>query len=168
MGELRYIPDSLVAERHRKARNGGGSVRPEMAKLPETRNVDTVLSLGRDRYFRFHGRLYGTPSLSYRMGHRILDAYTRAVALAEQMSRGGDRETKEQYYRCMAVLGRLMWRQSFPAHKALRLMRRVGLLRNPFTSGTERELLELAGFFLRGRMLSSVQLSLTSPAKIDQ
>lgn len=135
------------------------SPRPPVARVPVTRNVETVLGLGGTRYFRLRTLgLFGVPALPYRAGQLLVEVFTYTVARAKLIAEGkGTAETEEQYYNGLDHLQRLLWKYSFPAGKLRRLVRRLGFLSNPYRNATERELLDIADFFLKGRMRSTVQ-----------
>lgn len=169
MSEFIYIPTREVDARHRAARGLArehqprGTARPPSAE-PRLRNVEPVLDLGTVRYYRVGRFAFGIPPLAFKTGHQILDAYTKAMALALVMSKGGTTEQKTEYYRTLDTLSRLLWKYSFPAGRRYRIMRRLGMLRNPFARATEQEILDIANFFLRGRTMSSVMSLSTPPA----
>ena len=164
MGEFKYTPTREVAERHRAAAPRE-SARPAIAKPAATVNVQPVLDLGSVRYYRVGRLAYGVPPLAYQTGHRILDAYTRAIALARVMAgKISDQATKEEYYRTLDRLRTLLWKASFPAGRFRRVLWHLGLIPNQLRRATEQELLDIADFFLRGRTMSTVQSLSAHPA----
>lgn len=132
------------------------------AAPPGARNVATVLTLDGVEYFQFRGRAYRLPPIAWRDGEELLFAYTAALEAARRMeSAARDREPADaaklsDFYRSLEAVARILWRLSTPASRTRRVLRRLGLARNPFAAATERELLELADFFCARRMRSGV------------
>jgi hypothetical protein len=130
--------------------------RRAMPAPTETRlaNVQAVLELDATTYVLFRGRAYGVPPVGWRAGQQILSLRLEATRAA------GDGhltpETIPGYFKALGELGRVLWRHTRPTGRFRRLLKRLGLLRNPFLDGTEAELVALTDFFLQRRMTSSV------------
>lgn len=165
-GAFRYVSDREVADRWQKSsvKAQPRGARPEIARLPEVRNIEPVLTLGEVRYFAFRRHTYGVPPLPYKRGHAMLGVYTRTLALTKLIAERGDKSLEDEYYRNLDWFKSMFWRHGFRTGKMMRLMRRLHLLRNPFAMATEKEVLEIADFFLKGRTKSNVQFSLGTPA----
>lgn len=168
-GEFRYVSDREVAMRHSSAKvptkSPARGVRPEIARTPEIRNIETVLSLGDTRYFRFRRWTIGVLPLPFKKGQALLDLYLKTMAMGKIVAEKGDKDVQSQYYRNLGKLKRMLWRHAYPTGRLLRMLRRVGVMRNPFRLATEGELLEIADFFLRGRTKSNVQFLSGIPAE---
>lgn len=122
------------------------------APRPQARNGQAVLDLGNTLYFTFRGRAYGIPPLGWRAGQELLLLWVEASHFPSPLTP----ESGPRYFAILRQFPRLLWRNCFPASRLLRVLRRVGLLRNPFLKATERELVESAGFFLPRRLSSSI------------
>lgn len=148
---------SEMEARHQRARL---RLRPaaSAATAPRSRNVQSVLSLGSMEWFHFRGRAYGVPPLPWKTGERMLEAHLNAL---ENVSLLADepfnREARAEYYVALRELTRLLWKSCRPAGPFARLARALGLLRNPFASASDAEVLEHADFFLARRMKSGAQ-----------
>jgi len=117
------------------------------------RNLAAVLDLGNAVYFTFRGRAYGVPPLPWAAGAALHALWTQALAYPSPLTA----ETQPAYYALIRQLPPLLWRYTRPVGAWRRLRRRLGLLRNPFRTASERELVELADFFLSRRMTSGVR-----------
>lgn len=130
---------------------------------PAVRNLRTILTLGDTTFFAFRGRPFGVPPLPWAVGEQLLDLYTRALDAARRMAEGAshgrtDREAMAEYFAAVRAIAPILWKHSRPATRGLRWLRRLGLMRNPFALATEREILEVADFFLSCRTRSGVTL----------
>jgi hypothetical protein len=131
---------------------------PEPTPASQPLNLREVLDLGTVVFFNFRGRPYGIPPLAWRQGEQILDAYLELEAIGQVSEHGQKVLSKPDlpdYYRCMATLQGLLWRNTRSVGKLRRLRRLLGLLSNPFRQATEGEILALARFMLARRMRSS-------------
>lgn len=129
---------------------------PVSGPSPRALNLDTVLDLGNIVFFTFRGRAYGIPPLAWRDGERLLDCWLEAQEIGMQL----ERNTLRQYYRCIANLQRLLWKNTRPTGPFRRLLRFLHLHRNPFRDATEGELAELAVFLLGRRTNAASRLPL--------
>jgi hypothetical protein len=118
---------------------------------PRPLNLAHVLDLGNTVFFYFQGRAYGIPPLPWQQGEAILDAWLEARELGQIDSR----EKAGPYFRVIARLQKLLWKNCRPVGRFRRLLKRLGLHPNPFRRATEGELAELAVFILGLRMRSS-------------
>lgn len=153
---------SEMEARHQRARlrrRPAGSA----ATTPRSRNVQSVLSLGSMEWFHFRGRAYGVPPLPWKAGERLLEAHLTAL---ERVSLLADepfnREARAEYYVALRTITRLLWENCQPTGLLFRNLKRTPwlryLLRNPFASASDAEILEHADFFLARRMKSGAQL----------
>lgn len=138
-------------------------------RTPPIRNIEAVLTLGDTSYFSFRGRPYGVPLVPWQVGERLAEIQARAVDHALEMEADArasraDRGAMAAYFDAISELPPILWRNSFPCGRVRRLLRRLGMLRNPFAAATERELMELAAFFLKCRTRSGVSF----PLPMDQ
>lgn len=160
MGAFKYVPEQEVRERHRAARVAHTTKGPSKLPAPPTasrlRNVEPVLSLGETTYFQFRGRAYGVPPLPWKTGERMLQVYTGTLALAADVARTGDKKSEREYYRGLSRLQSILWVSCRPVGRIRRALRLLRLHRNPFKGASEKEILELADFFLKGRTRSAV------------
>lgn len=160
MGMFRYVPEREVAARHRAKRAARGTTAPRLPVPPTAarlRNVEPVLSLGETTYFQFRGRAYGVPPLPWKAGQRLLQVYTATLALAGHVALQGDAKAERDYFRGLARIQAILWAYCRPVGKIRRVFWHLRLLHNPFRGATEKEVLELADFFLKGRTRSAVQ-----------
>lgn len=118
---------------------------------PRPSNVRAVLDLGNMVYFEFRGRAYGVPPLPWKEGERLLDLYLTVRELGEEITK----DTQAAYYKAMRGLSKVMWRNCRPCGPRWRWARRLGLLANPFKVANERELADVAVFFLGLRTTST-------------
>lgn len=125
---------------------------PAPATVPA--NMDTVLDLGDTMYRTFRGRAYGVPPVPWRLGARLLQLRFQAV----QASNGGTltAESLTPFYDTLGQLADLIWSHIRPTGKVRRMLKRLGLLRNPLTDATEAEIVALTDFLLTRRMASGV------------
>lgn len=117
---------------------------------PRPRNVRAILDLGTITYFSFRGRSYGVPPLPWQQGEALLDAWLEIRGYGEEVSR----ENLRGYYQAFDRLSRHLWKNCRPSSRLLRVLKVVGLCRNPFRKANEAELVDLAVFFLGLRMKS--------------
>lgn len=117
-------------------------------------NVDVVLDLGNETFFHFRGRAYGVPPLPWREGQKLLSVWLDITSAGDTLTN----ETAPKYYAALRKIPALLWRNCRPAGRGLRFCRALGLMRNPFHTATERELVEYANFFLLRRMRSGDSL----------
>jgi len=147
---MRRVPRDEMDARHSLARRQRAKVAPE--RPPQVLNVQQVLDLGNLVYFTFRGRAYGVPPLPYKAGQELMVLWTEAAAFTKLTGANTAR-----YMGLLQRLPRLLWQHTRVVGRIRRWMRRLGLHRNPFLQATEKELVDLASFFLRRRTMSSVQ-----------
>jgi hypothetical protein len=154
-----------MLEAHRRAERRTGRTGPKKPVASMRLNVEPILSIGEMTYFQFRGRAFGVPPLPWKAGERLMDARIRALEAAGILSTDPyNRTVRKDYYKALGQLAACLWRNCRPAGKLPRLFRRLGLLRNPFASATDEELLEHADFFFSRRMKSGVpSLATASP-----
>jgi hypothetical protein len=125
----------------------------ERPRLPtKIRNARVVLDLGNLIFFTFQGRAYGIPPLPYKAGQQLMALVAEAAAYGVLTP-----ETIPKYDAIMRQLPALLWRYTRVVGRTRRVLRVVGLHRNPFLQATEKELVDLATFFQVSRTRSSVQ-----------
>lgn len=160
MAEFKYVADRVAAERHAQANSSRLSrERHRRASSEPIRNVEPVLSLNEMTYLHFRGRAYGVPPLPWKAGQRMLQVYTATIARANLLANRGDKKAETEYFEGLASLQTLLWRHCRPVGWGWRLLRLLGLLRNPFRRATEKEILDHTDFFLQLRMKSNVRFS---------
>jgi hypothetical protein len=138
-------------ERHASRRpDTAGEAPAAAATIAERRNVGAVLDLGNLQYYEFRGRAYGVPPVPYKVGQRILGPYLTLRAITQLTP-----ENSARYYAALAELPEPLWAHLRPVGRLRRALRRLGLLRNPLEGATDRDLMELADFFLQCRMKST-------------
>lgn len=120
---------------------------------PEARNLEPVIRFGDLEYFTFRGRAFGVPPVPWKRGLELLAIMAEARA---QVGRALDPVGAARYALLVEKLARLLWRCTRPAGLHRRILRRLGLLRNPFLDATEGEIGALAGFFLSRRTRSHI------------
>lgn len=135
-----------------------------MAEGPPPRplNVREILDLGALIYFTWRGRTYGVPPLPWKAGAALLDAYLEARNAGESLTR----ETAAQYYGALGRMAGIMWRSTRSVGRLRRMARRLRLIQNPYRKATEKELADLALFFLGRRMTAHDPIPV--PAMTDQ
>lgn len=121
-------------------------------ELPRTSrpslNTRQVIDLGETVLFAFRGRAYVLPPLAFKKGHELLDVWLKAQEFGSSV----ERSRLPEYRKLVARLAVMIWRCCYPAGRGWRMMRALGLLRNPFNNASEGELAELAVFILGRRM----------------
>lgn len=129
--------------------------RPKRATVhvPKALNTQQVLDLGNLVFFTFRGRAYGVPPLPYRDGLELSDLEAQARSFVGRVTL----DTLPEYHALVKTIPRKLWRLTRSVGPLRRVLRALGLLRNPFTKMTEAELGELLGFFLRCPTRSRVQ-----------
>lgn len=161
MGQFKYVPEREVLARHQRHKVARGSKASRLPVAPPTasrlRNVEPVLSLGETTYFQFRGRAYGVPPLPWKPGQRLLQVYNATLTAAGQVALTGDKEAEQVYFRGLARIQSILWAYCRPVGRVRRVLRFLRFIRNPFTGASEKEVLELADFFLQGRTRSAVQ-----------
>lgn len=145
------VPREDMERRHAEAARARRSQPMEQAQ--RARNLLAVLDLGNRIYFTFRGRAYGVPPLPWKAGAAVHAIWTEAQQYPTPLTA----DTLPRYYATLHKLPPLLWAHCRPVGPLLRLCRRLGLLRNPFEAATETELVQLADFFLRCRMRSTVR-----------
>lgn len=162
-GAFRYSPSHEVDARHREAK---AKVSPREARLGETKNIETVLSIGSSRYFEYRGILMRVPPVPFKLGQELLALYVRSLATAKSVSKTGDEKEVDQYYIILSRLVDLLWKHVEPKGKVRRLLKRIHLLRNVFKIASEKEVTEITNFFLQCRMMSTVQVTEKSQIEV--
>lgn len=160
MAEFRYVTERESAAKHTQHQ----ATRQKLARHRESsssgiRNVEPVLSLNEMTYLHFRGRAFGVPPLPWKAGQRMLQVYTATIANANVVSQRGDKKAEADYFAGLAQLQSLLWRYCYPVGWGWRLLRMLGLHRNPFRVATEKEILDHTDFFLQLRMKSNVRSS---------
>lgn len=145
----RAVMDARWATYREELRAERGPVRPPSPP----RNVRAILDLGNMVYFEFKGRAYGVPPLPWREGEKLLALRLQIGALGEEISE----ESLPVYYTGLKKMARIMWRNTRPKGRWLRLFKRIGLF-DPFAVASETELADLAVFFLGLRTRSTASL----------
>jgi hypothetical protein len=153
-GEIRYIPTREADARHQAAKMT--SPRGE-TRIPQQRNSEVVLSLGGTRYTLFRNKVYAVPMVSFPLGQKILELYVKTVTTSREVSKTGSKKASDDYYSALRALSRVMWHHMRHTSRVLRVLRRFGMTRNPLRKASDQELRDLTGFFLQGRMKSTVQ-----------
>jgi len=102
-------------------------------------------------YFEFRGRAYGVPPLPWKEGERLLDLYLTVRGFPAELTR----DILPDYYRAIRGMAKVMWRNCRPCGPRARLARRLGLIRNPFLGANDREIADVAVFFLGLRTTST-------------
>lgn len=118
---------------------------------PRSQNVRAILDLGELIFFTFRGRGYGVPPLPWKEGERLLDVWLQIRAFGDEI----DEEKVDDYFSALRRLARILWRNTRPPGPWLRLLKLLGILRNPYLRANERELAEAAVFFLGLRTRST-------------
>lgn len=120
-----------------------------MPKVQSPFNVEIVLDLGNIVFFHFRGRAYGMPPLPWAEGQRLMKVWLEASQHTTIT-----KDNAQAYFAALRQIPPILWRNCYPSSKLLRIMRRLGLMKNPFKSATEQELGRYASFFLARRMRS--------------
>lgn len=115
------------------------------------RNVTPVLSLGDLEFITFRGAPFGVPPVPLKAGHRL-----RMICLESARHRTITLANADAYHAQIAQLPDLLWSLCRPCGPARRVLRWLGLMRNPFHLANDQELVELATFFLTRLMTSSI------------
>lgn len=159
------IRPSSRADMERRAAEVEAARRPSSGSSVRkpARNIAAILTLGDSTYFNFRGLPFGVPPVAWKAGEQLLALYLRAVDAVRLMADGaslarvGDPKLRAEYFAAIAALPPILWKLCRPVGRFRRFLRAVGLHRNPFASASERELLDLADFFLQRRTRSGVQ-----------
>lgn len=146
MKTFSFRPRSMDELRALAVENGLMDAARSMAEgaQPRPLNVRQVLDLGALVYFQWRGRSYGVPPLPWKAGAELLDSFLEAQNLGEQISA----EASPRYFAALQRMSRIMWRETRPVGIFRRLLKRLRLLRNPYRLASEREIADLAIFFL--------------------
>jgi len=123
-------------------------------RVPKQANSGYSFELGGAVHFVFRGRTYRVNPLPWKEGQRLSDLYDRIQRASEEVAEG----SKEEYRAALEQLPRFIWRNVQSSSPILRILRRVGVVRNPFKTASEGELISLLYFLSSCRMRSSVQL----------
>lgn len=114
---------------------------------PRAANLGAMLDLGNTIYFPHRGRAYGVPPLPWRQGEQLINVWLEAEEYGDQITR----ETSAPYYRCIALLAKLIWKNTYPTPLWRRIAKALHLSRNVFLDATEREVSDIALFLLERR-----------------
>lgn len=146
MKTFKFRPRSMDELRAQAIENGMMDPARMMAEgvQPRPVNVREVLDLGALVFFRWRGRSYGVPPLPWKEGAALLDAFLEAQNLGESITE----EAAPRYYRTLRTMSRIMWRNTRPVGFLRRALKRLRILRNPYAQASEREIGDLAVFFL--------------------
>jgi hypothetical protein len=160
-------PFTMDELRARAARSTGppSTATQAMAERPQPRpnNVRAILDLGTLVYFQWRGRSFGVPPLPWKAGAELLDAWLEARGYGETLTDA----TAPGYYAALNRMSRIMWRHTRLVGYAARMLRRVGLIRNPYRLATEAELADLVLFFL-GRRMKTNGIRTVTPAPLHR
>lgn len=115
---------------------------------PRPVNVRQVLDIGTLVYFQWRGRSFGVPPMPWKQGAQLMDVYLLAQSLGETINS----QNAERYYAALQEMARIMWKCTRPVGMFRRLLKRLRILGNPYRKASEKELAELAVFFLGCRM----------------
>lgn len=139
MVEIRRVPREEMDRRH------AARVEQLEAKAPRIprQNLEPVLALGNVEYHTFRGRPFGIAPVPYLDGARLSALWIECSELGNVLTGS----TVDRYREIIDELATLLWRLTVTVGPFKRLLRRLGLLRNPYRAATEREILELAGKF---------------------
>lgn len=122
------------------------------------RNVEPVLSIGQTEFIHFRGRAFGVPPLPWQAGEALTEVYVTAVEAMEILATNAkDRAALRDYYSAIRQMPGLLWANCHPTGKFARVLKSIGLARNPFRRASDAELLEFSDFFLARRMRSGVR-----------
>lgn len=157
MGAFKYTPPDEATRRRQQSPRQSDAIPSIAQRQPQQRNVEAILSLGDVRYISFRGKAYRIPPVPYKLGQQVLDMYTKATGLSRDVARTGSKESADAYYRAMNQLATLLWRHVRPIGTVRRVFWKFGLMVNPFRDASEKEVTDVADFFLQGRMMSSVR-----------
>jgi hypothetical protein len=104
------------------------------------------------------GVTYRCPPVPFKLGQRMLDAYTDSLSAAQSVVMDGSNKVdSDRYFKRCRQMSRMLWSHIRPAGRARRFCRWIGITRNPFMQISEKELVEVVDFFLQGRTKSSAQ-----------
>lgn len=134
----------ITAKREAYYRKRAPAVAPAR---PKAQNFDPVLAFGDIEAFLFRGRAYGVPPLPYKAGLELLELWTEAAELGSNMSHA----VAQRYGAIIRRIAALLWKHTRTIGTGRRMLRRLGLVRNPFAEATEAELVDLAARFLARR-----------------
>lgn len=159
---IEFNPTPVVEMERRARRTTAARRATSPASSLAAKNVEALFSIDATAFFSFRGRPYMVPPLPYRVGERLLELHTRAGEAGMRMQRAAaedviDRGALSDYFDALRQLPGVLWANCAPASRVLRLLRRLGVLRNPFRLANERELMEMTDFFLARRTRSGVQ-----------
>lgn len=124
------------------------------------RNVDVVLDLGAARYITFGRppRVYRVEPVAFQLGQRLAELQIQITGhLASLALNGKSKKESNAYYVALATVARLLWPALRPTKRWRRVFKFCHVLKNPCRTASEKELMDLVGFFLQCRMMSSVQ-----------
>lgn len=134
--------------------------RPRLDRAPlppaattEVRNTQAVLDLGNLKAFLFRGQPFGVPPIGWKDGQRLV---LLQASFNQYLSKQLDESAARGYFAAVAQVAPLLWQLTRPVGKIRRLMKRLGLHRNPFQEATEAELGQLLSFFQACRTMSSI------------
>lgn len=153
---FRRVPRAEMARRWAAKRANTLAPSPATAVA----NAEVVLELGDTVFLNFRGRAYGVPPVGWRYAKR-LEVHRAALIVAARES-AQDGRLASRYYVAMRRLARALWRHLQPVARyrsmtpILRLRKRLGLLHNPLLDATDKEVIDIADFFSKRRMTSSV------------
>lgn len=103
------------------------------------------------------------PPLPWQAGAALTDVHVSAVEAMEVLaSNARDRDAIAKYYAALRQMPGLLWANCHPVGKFARVLKWIGLARNPFRRASDGELLEFSDFFLARRMRSGGRRPLTA------
>lgn len=164
MGSFKYIPPHEVDARHRAAKP---KTSPRELRPAEQRNVEAVLAIGSVRYFTYRNHLFAIPPVPFKLGQKVMSLYIRTLADTKEVIRTGNEEATKSYYRQLESLSRALWSHVKPTGHVRRSLKWMRISRNVFRDASEKELLDITNFFLKGRMMSTVQATETTPEELS-
>jgi hypothetical protein len=135
----------MAAWRAEEEQRSGGEDPKEQRRVL---NRMPLVSLGETILFPFNGRGWKVRPISLPEAERLLEALFEAESHGEEINA----ENLRDYFRSMRKLRRIIWRNVQPTGALRRLLRILGLHRNPFHRATERQVIEIATFLSMCRM----------------
>lgn len=122
---------------------------------PRPRNVHAVLDLGNLTYYEFRGRAYGVPPLPWTEGEKLMDVWIEIRNFGDEITD----EKLKPYYDAMNRLAVILWKNTRPCGRLLRFLKAVRIFKNPFKLANEREVADVAAFYLGLRTKSTTSFT---------
>lgn len=137
---------------------------PVVATIANAANVAMLVDVIHLEYPKGSGILYSVDGIPYPDGLRVLDIYTRI----QESRKHKDNQLLDVYSNLLREFLDIAWNLMKPNNAFKRVLKFIGVLRNPLYNASEGDIGDLLGFFVIRRMKSNVKFRYPASENQDQ